>query len=99
MDSIIMPFEFLYAAYVFDAEPDLNAILIAPAAIKKGSKPKDTKAVLHSNTKAIVSPVNNVERFCINPYMYIVVIYFTFRESTANRDVKAPTLFFGLSYQ
>ena len=47
MDSMMMLEESLYVYSAAVADPDRNAIRIAPAAIKNGVSPRETKAVLH----------------------------------------------------
>lgn len=63
IDYMIIPADSLYAAYDFVAEPVLNAMRIAPAAIRNGIRPNATNEVLHSKINAIISPVNRVVRF------------------------------------
>lgn len=63
IDSMMIPDDSLYIYYFCVAAPVLNAILIAPAAIRKGMSPNATKAVLHSKTKAITIPTIRQVRF------------------------------------
>lgn len=62
-----MPDDYLYVYSDLVADPVLNAILIAPAAIKNGISPKATKEVRHSKINAITSPVIRQNKFWNKP--------------------------------